>query len=80
MLNATFVYVTHWQSEAFAMANRVIIMHEGEISQIGSPKDIYRSPANQFVAEFVGRNSLVFITPIPALYVLISASIYLSKS
>ena len=58
-LGITFVYVTHSQSEAFAMANRVIIMHEGEISQIGSPKDIYRSPANQFVAEFVGRNNIL---------------------
>ncbi len=58
-LGITFVYVTHSQSEAFAMADRVVIMSEGEIAQIGAPKDIYRAPANQFVAEFVGRNNIL---------------------
>lgn len=58
-LGITFVYVTHSQSEAFAMADRVIIMGKGEIAQIGTPKDIYREPANQFVAEFVGRNNIL---------------------
>ncbi|WP_146347214.1 ABC transporter ATP-binding protein [Phaeobacter marinintestinus] len=58
-LGITFVYVTHSQSEAFAMADRVVIMGNGEIAQIGSPKDIYRAPANQFVAEFVGRNNIL---------------------
>ena len=41
------------------MADRVIIMGEGEIAQIGTPKDIYRTPENQFVAEFVGRNNIL---------------------
>ena len=58
-LGITFVYVTHSQSEAFAMADRVIIMGDGEIAQIGAPKNIYRAPANQFVAEFVGRNNIL---------------------
>ena len=58
-LGITFVYVTHSQSEAFAMADRVVIMSRGQISQIGKPRDIYRTPANQFVAEFVGRNNIV---------------------
>ena len=58
-LGITFVYVTHSQSEAFAMADRVVIMSRGHISQIGSPKDIYRAPANRFVAEFVGRNNII---------------------
>lgn len=57
-LGITFVYVTHSQSEAFAMADRVVIMAKGEISQIGSGRDIYRTPANRFVAEFVGRNNI----------------------
>jgi spermidine/putrescine transport system ATP-binding protein len=57
-LGITFVYVTHSQSEAFAMADRVIIMAQGEISQIGKAKDIYRAPSNKFVAEFVGRNNI----------------------
>jgi spermidine/putrescine transport system ATP-binding protein len=57
-LGITFVYVTHSQSEAFAMADRVIIMAQGEIAQIGKAKDIYPAPANKFVAEFVGRNNI----------------------
>ena len=46
-------------SEAFAMADRVVIMSRGEIAQVGSPRDIYREPANRFVAEFVGRNNII---------------------
>tara|TARA_B110000881_G_scaffold205859_1_gene208669 strand:- start:372 stop:1355 length:984 start_codon:yes stop_codon:yes gene_type:complete len=58
-LGITFVYVTHSQSEAFAMADRVVIMSEGVIEQIGSPKEIYRNPASRFVAEFVGTNNII---------------------
>lgn len=58
-LGITFVYVTHSQSEAFAMADRVVIMAQGEVAQVGQPKDIYRAPANRFVAEFVGRNNIL---------------------
>ncbi|MEM7694201.1 MAG: ABC transporter ATP-binding protein [Pseudomonadota bacterium] len=57
-LGITFVYVTHSQSEAFAMADRVVIMGHGEIVQTGRPKDIFRNPKNRFVAEFVGRNNI----------------------
>ena len=58
-LGITFVYVTHNQSEAFAMASRVVIMDEGLIQQIGAPREVYRAPANRFVAEFVGTNNIV---------------------
>lgn len=58
-LGITFVYVTHSQSEAFAMADRVVIMSKGKIAQIGASRDIYRAPANRFVAEFVGRNNIL---------------------
>ena len=58
-LGITFVYVTHSQSEAFAMADRVIIMGQGEIAQAGPSKDIYRAPRTRFVAEFVGRNNII---------------------
>ena len=58
-LGITFVYVTHSQSEAFAMADRVIIMGNGTVAQIGTSKDIYRTPKNRFVAEFVGRNNIL---------------------
>lgn len=58
-LGITFVYVTHSQSEAFAMADRVVIMSHGEIAQTGTAREIYRAPANRFVAEFVGRNNIL---------------------
>ncbi|MEM1346775.1 MAG: ABC transporter ATP-binding protein [Pseudomonadota bacterium] len=58
-LGITFVYVTHAQSEAFAMADRVVIMNAGRIAQIGRPRDIYRAPADRFVAEFTGANTIL---------------------
>ena len=58
-LGITFVYVTHSQSEAFAMADRVVIMGNGDVAQIGTSREIYRSPANRFVAQFVGRNNIL---------------------
>ncbi|MCK0206469.1 ABC transporter ATP-binding protein [Starkeya koreensis] len=58
-LGITFVYVTHAQSEAFALADRIVIMSEGSIQQVGRPQDVYRAPANAFVAEFMGMNNLV---------------------
>ena len=58
-LGITFVYVTHSQSEAFAMADRVVIMSKGEIAQVGTPREVYRAPATRFVAEFVGRNNIL---------------------
>lgn len=50
----TGVYVTHDQSEAMALADRIVIMNAGRIMQVGTPLDIYRHPANTFVASFVG--------------------------
>jgi spermidine/putrescine transport system ATP-binding protein len=58
-LGITFVYVTHSQSEAFAMADRVVIMSQGVIEQIGTPKQVFRQPASRFVAEFVGSNNIL---------------------
>jgi spermidine/putrescine transport system ATP-binding protein len=58
-LGITFCYVTHNQSEALAMANRVVIMSEGRVQQVGTPRDVYRAPANRFVAEFVGANNIL---------------------
>ena len=58
-LGITFVYVTHRQSEAFAMSDRVVIMNHGRIEQIDSAKGIYRNPATRFVAEFVGANNIL---------------------
>jgi spermidine/putrescine transport system ATP-binding protein len=58
-LGITFLYVTHSQSEAFAMANRIVIMNNGKIEQIGTPREIYRAPASRFVAEFIGANNIL---------------------
>ena len=57
-LGITFVYVTHSQSEAFSMADRVVIMSRGRIEQIGTPVEIYCTPRNRFVAEFLGSSNL----------------------
>lgn len=58
-LGITFCYVTHSQSEAFAMADRVVIMNGGTIQQVGAPREIFRKPANRFVAEFIGTNNII---------------------
>ncbi|MFV0423078.1 spermidine/putrescine ABC transporter ATP-binding protein PotA [Oleidesulfovibrio sp.] len=53
-LGITFVFVTHDQEEAFAMSDRVVVMNDGRIEQIGTPQEIYEEPANLYVARFVG--------------------------
>ena len=53
-INATTIYVTHDQTEAMTMADRIVIMNKGYIQQIGTPEEIYNHPANSFVASFIG--------------------------
>jgi multiple sugar transport system ATP-binding protein len=53
-LNATIIYVTHDQAEALTLGDKIIVLHQGAIQQIGSAADVYRRPANIHVAEFVG--------------------------
>lgn len=53
-VNATTIYVTHDQTEAMTMADRIVVMNKGYIQQIGTPKEIYNHPKNKFVATFVG--------------------------
>lgn len=60
-LNATTVYVTHDQTEAMTMATRIVVMKDGYIQQIGTPKEIYNHPANMFVANFIGAPAMNFI-------------------
>ena len=60
-MGATTIYVTHDQTEAMTMADRIVVMKDGYIQQIGSPKEIYNSPANIFVASFVGSPAMNFI-------------------
>ena len=57
-LGISFIYVTHNQSEAFAMADRVVVMNKGVVEQIGRPAEIYNRPETHFVAEFVGANNI----------------------
>jgi putative spermidine/putrescine transport system ATP-binding protein len=55
----TFVYVTHDQTEAMCMSDRVAVFHQGRIQQIGTPSQLYESPANMFVAQFIGENNII---------------------
>ncbi|MFM2486867.1 ABC transporter ATP-binding protein [Celerinatantimonas yamalensis] len=57
-LKTTTVYVTHDQVEAMTMADRIVVLDKGEIQQIGSPEALYHSPANLFVASFIGSPSM----------------------
>ena len=58
-LGITFVFVTHDQSEALSMADRIAVFNEGEIAQIGTPQDIYHRPETEFVANFVGSSNVL---------------------
>jgi putative spermidine/putrescine transport system ATP-binding protein/spermidine/putrescine transport system ATP-binding protein len=55
----TTVFVTHDQEEALTMSDRVAVMNQGEIQQIGAPRDVYERPANEFVADFLGVSNLL---------------------
>lgn len=60
-LGATSLYVTHDQIEAMTMASRIVVMKDGHIQQIGTPKEIYNDPANVFVGSFIGTPSMNFL-------------------
>jgi len=57
-LNITTLYVTHDQAEALAVSDRVAVMADGGVEQVGTPEEVYRQPATRFVAEFVGDNNV----------------------
>jgi spermidine/putrescine transport system ATP-binding protein len=57
-LGITFIYVTHDQEEALTMSDKIIILNQGRIQQIGSPTDIYNEPQNAFVADFIGESNI----------------------
>lgn len=61
-LNTTTIYVTHDQTEAMTMADRIVIMKDGVIQQIGTPKELYQRPANMFVGSFIGAPAMNFIS------------------
>ncbi len=60
-LGATIIYVTHDQVEAMTMANRIFIMNHGRLQQSGAPLEVYRQPANRFVAGFIGSPAMNFM-------------------
>jgi len=58
-LGITFIYVTHDQEEALSMSDTIVVMDEGVIQQVGSPKDVYDEPKNAFVADFIGESNIL---------------------
>ncbi|MCI9042161.1 ABC transporter ATP-binding protein [Dubosiella newyorkensis] len=55
----TFIFVTHDQEEALTMSDKIVVMKEGEIQQVGSPQEIYNEPVNKYVAQFVGESNII---------------------
>ena len=55
----TFIFVTHDQEEALTMSDKIVVMKDGEILQVGSPQDIYNEPVNRYVANFIGESNIV---------------------
>ena len=55
----TFIFVTHDQEEALTMSDKIVVMKDGEIQQIGTPTDIYNEPANRYVANFIGASNIM---------------------
>ena len=65
-LGTTMVYVTHDQVEAMTLADKIVVLNAGRIEQVGSPLELYKSPANQFVAGFIGSPKMNFVSGAPA--------------
>jgi ABC-type sugar transport system ATPase subunit len=60
-LSATMIYVTHDQIEAMTLADKIVVLDHGVISQVGSPMELYQSPENKFVASFIGSPTMNFV-------------------
>jgi ABC-type sugar transport system ATPase subunit len=60
-LGATMIYVTHDQTEAMTMADKIVVLREGRVEQVGTPLDLYNEPANRFVAGFIGSPKMNFL-------------------
>ncbi|UYG07474.1 ABC transporter ATP-binding protein [Halomonas sp. M4R1S46] len=61
-LDATMIYVTHDQIEAMTMADKIVVLHDGEVEQVGSPMELYHHPRNRFVAGFIGSPKMNFLS------------------
>ncbi|MEM7091025.1 MAG: ABC transporter ATP-binding protein [Pseudomonadota bacterium] len=64
-LSASMIYVTHDQTEAMTLADKIVVLRDGRVEQVGSPMELYNNPANQFVAGFLGSPSMNFLTKAP---------------
>ena len=62
-LDASMIYVTHDQTEAMTLADKIVVLQDGQVEQIGSPMDLYNNPGNLFVAGFLGSPSMNFLDP-----------------
>lgn len=60
-LNASMIYVTHDQTEAMTLADKIVVLRDGRVEQVGSPMELYNNPANQFVAGFLGSPAMNFL-------------------
>jgi len=60
-LDATIIYVTHDQVEAMTLADKIVVLHDGRVEQVGAPLELYNSPANLFVAGFIGSPKMNFL-------------------
>jgi putative spermidine/putrescine transport system ATP-binding protein len=58
-LGITFIHVTHGQDEAMALADMIVLMHDGKIAQAGTPREVFNAPSNEFVAKFIGGHNIV---------------------
>jgi putative spermidine/putrescine transport system ATP-binding protein len=58
-LGITFIHVTHGQDEAMALADMIVLMHDGKIAQAGTPREVFNAPVNEFVAKFIGGHNIV---------------------
>ncbi|HSM83972.1 MAG TPA: ABC transporter ATP-binding protein [Nodosilinea sp.] len=78
-LGITTIYVTHDQVEAMTMGHRIAVMNQGQIQQVAAPLDLYRRPANRFVAEFIGSPPMNFVTvQVQAPYLVVHSEFRLS--
>ena len=68
-LNSTTIYVTHDQIEAMTMADKIVVMKDGYIEQIGSPLEVYDKPANTFVASFIGSPAMNMIEGLSLIHI-----------